>query len=131
MPPSNQVPHATAGDVMVAGVASESLAPFHSRSFTVMWAGALVSNIGTWMETVALSYYVAATTGKPSWSAIVVAAGFVPAAIVGPIGSAMADRLDRRRVLITTNAIAAVIAAVLAVWVGGGDAGLAGIAALS
>ena len=55
---------------MVAGVASASLAPFRSRSFTVMWAGALVSNIGTWMETVALAYYVADTTGKPSWSAI-------------------------------------------------------------
>ena len=108
-----------------------SLAPFHSRSFTVMWFGALVSNIGTWMETVALSYYVADTTGKPSWSAVVAAAGFIPAAIVGPIGSAMADRLDRRRVLITTNALAALIAAILAVWVGHGNAGPGGIAALS
>jgi MFS family permease len=96
-----------------------------------MWGGALVSNIGTWMETVALSYYVADTTGKPSWSAVVAAAGFIPAAIVGPVGSAMADRLDRRRVLITTNALAALIAAILAVWVGHGDAGPAGIAALS
>jgi MFS family permease len=112
-------------------VASASVAPFHYRSFTVMWMGALVSNIGTWMETVALSYYVADTTGKPSWSAIVAAAGFIPAAIVGPIGSAMADRLNRQRVLIVTNGLAAVIAAILAVWVGHGDAGPAGIAALS
>jgi MFS family permease len=112
-------------------VASASVAPFHYRSFTVMWMGALVSNIGTWMETVALSYYVADTTGKPSWSAIVAAAGFIPAAIVGPIGSAMADRLNRQRVLIVTNGLAAVIAAILAVWVGHGNAGPAGIAALS
>ncbi len=96
-----------------------------------MWMGALVSNIGTWMETVALAYYVADTTGKPSWSAVVAAAGFIPAAIVGPIGSAMADRLDRRRVLVTTNALAALIAAILAIWVGHGNAGPAGIAALS
>jgi MFS family permease len=96
-----------------------------------MWVGALVSNIGTWMETVALAYYVAETTGKPSWSAIVAAAGFIPAAIVGPIGSAMADRLDRKRVLITTNALAALIAATLAIWVGSGNATPAGIAALS
>jgi MFS family permease len=112
-------------------VASASVAPFHYRSFTVMWMGALVSNIGTWMETVALSYYVADTTGKPSWSAIVAAAGFIPAAIVGPIGSAMADRLNRQRVLIVTNGLAALIAAILAVWVGHGNAGPAGIAALS
>ncbi len=112
-------------------MASASLAPFHSRSFTVMWMGALVSNVGTWMETVALAYYVADTTGKPSWSAIVAAAGFIPAAVVGPVGSAMADLLDRRKVLITTNALSALIAATLAVWVGSGNATPAGIAVLS
>lgn len=96
-----------------------------------MWIGALVSNVGTWMETVALGYYVADTTGKASWSAVVAAAGFVPGAIVGPIGSAMADRLRRRRVLIVTNAVAGLIAAVLAVWVGTGDATPAGLALLA
>ena len=109
-------------------MASDSLAPFRSRDFSLMWFGALVSNIGTWMETVALGYYVAETTGKASWSAIVTAAGFIPAAIVGPVGSAMADRLRRRRVLIITNAIAGVIAACLAVWVGGGHATPLGLA---
>ena len=103
-------------------MASVSLAPFRSRDFTIMWIGALVSNIGTWMETVALGYYVADTTGKASWSAVVAAAGFLPGAVVGPIGSAMADRLHRRRVLITTNAIAGALAACLAVWVGSGRA---------
>ncbi|MFM2071271.1 MAG: hypothetical protein RLZZ623_1534 [Actinomycetota bacterium] len=109
-------------------MASPSLAPFKSRDFTLMWVGALVSNIGTWMETVALGYYVADTTGKASWSAIVTAAGFIPAAIVGPIGSAMADRLRRRRVLIVTNTINGIIAACLAVWVGGGNATPLGLA---
>jgi MFS family permease len=107
-----------------------SFAPFRSRDFSIMWFGALVSNIGTWMETVALGYYVADTTGKASWSAIVTAAGFVPGAIVGPVGSAMADRLRRRRVLMTTNAINGVLAALLAVWIGTGDATPAGIAVL-
>lgn len=112
-------------------MAADSLAPFRSRDFTIMWGGALFSNIGTWMETVALGYSVADTTGRASWSAVVAAAGFVPGAVVGPIGSAMADRLRRRRVLIVTNAIAAVIAAVLAWWVGTGDATPAGLALLA
>lgn len=107
-----------------------SLAPFRSRGFALMWAGALVSNIGTWMETVALGYYVADTTGKASWSAIVTAAGFVPGAIVGPIGSAMADRLRRRRVLIVTNALSAAIAVFLAIWVGSGHATPLGLAVI-
>ncbi len=96
-----------------------------------MWAGALLSNIGTWMESVGLSYHVAHTTGKASWSALVGAAGFLPNGVLGPIGSAMADRLSRRRVLVVGNALSAVVAAILAVWVGGGTATPLGIAALS
>lgn len=96
-----------------------------------MWAGALLSNIGTWMEAVGLSYHVAHTTGKASWSALVGAAGFLPNGVLGPIGSAMADRWSRRRVLVVGNALSAVVAAILAVWVGGGTATPLGIAALS
>ena len=84
---------------------SASFAPFRSRAYTIMWIGALVSNIGTWMETVALSYYVADTTGKASWAAVVGAAGFLPSAVLGPIGSAMSDRLHRGRMLVATNTL--------------------------
>jgi MFS family permease len=112
-------------------MASASLAPFRSRNFTLMWSGALLSNIGTWMESVGLAYYVARTTGKASLSALVAAAAFLPNGILGPIGSAMADRWSRRRMLVAGNALAAVVAAVLAVWVGGGTATPLGIAGLS
>lgn len=88
----------------------------------MLWTGALVSNIGTWMETVALGYYVAHTTGQASWSAVVAGATFIPNAILGPVGSAMADRLDRRRMLMTGSLASALIAAVLAVRVGSGAA---------
>ena len=111
-------------------MASASLAPFRSRDFSLMWVGALGSNIGTWMETVALGYHVADTTGKASWSAVVAAAGFLPSAVLGPVGSAMADRLRRQRVLLTTNAVSALIAAALAIWVGSGGATPLGIALL-
>jgi MFS family permease len=112
-------------------MASPSLAPFRSRNFTLMWSGALLSNIGTWMESVGLSYHVAHTTGKASWSAVVGAAGFLPNGVLGPIGSAMADRWSRRRLLVVGNALSAVVAAILAVWVGGGTATPLGIAGLS
>jgi MFS family permease len=103
-------------------VPSASFAPFRSRAYTIMWVGALVSNIGTWMETVALSYYVADTTGKASWAAIVGAAGFLPSAVLGPIGSAMSDRLHRGRMLVATNTLSMLIAAALAILVGTGRA---------
>lgn len=90
-----------------------------------------MSNIGTWMETVALGYYVADTTGKASWSAVVAAAGFLPGAIVGPVGSAMADRLRRRRIMFVGSVLSGLIAAALALWVGAGDATPLGIAVMA
>jgi MFS family permease len=106
-------------------------APFHYRGYTILWTGALISNIGTWMETVALSYYVADTTGKASWAAVVGAAGFLPQAVLGPIGSALSDRLHRGRVLIATNSVSVLIAATLAILVGTGRATPGIIAVLS
>jgi MFS family permease len=106
-------------------------APFRSRRYTILWTGALVSNIGTWMETVALSYYVADTTGRASWAAVVGAAGFLPSAVLGPIGSAMSDRLHRGRILVVTNSLSAVLAATLAIVVGTGRATPAMIAVLA
>ena len=107
------------------------VAPFRYRGFTILWTGALVSNIGTWMETVALSYYVAETTGKATWAAVVGAAGFVPSAVLGPIGSAMSDRLHRGRILVTTNALSALLTAALAIIVSTGRATPAIIAVLA
>lgn len=96
-----------------------------------MWTGALVSNTGTWMESVALGYYVAHTTGKASSAAVVTAAGFIPGAFVGPIGSAMADRLRRRKVLVVGNIASAVIASAIAIWVGTGNAHAGGLAVVA
>lgn len=110
---------------------SASLAPFRSRGYRLLWTGALVSNIGTWMESVALGYYVADTTGRASSAAVVAAAGFIPGALVGPIGSAMADRLRRRRVLVVGSGLSSVIAACIALWVGTGNARPGGLAAVA
>lgn len=111
-------------------MASDSLAPFRSRAFTLIWLGALVSNTGTWMEAVALGYYVADTTGQASSSALVASAAFIPNAILGPIGSALADRFDRRRMLMSGSLMSALMAAVLAVRVGTDAASTTEIAVL-
>jgi MFS family permease len=111
-------------------VPSTTFAPFRSRQFLLVWIGALVSNTGTWMETVALGYYVADTTGKNSASALVVAATFIPNGLLGPVGSALADRLNRRNVIIAGNVVVAAIACVVAWWVGTGGATATGLAAL-
>ncbi|MDQ1466657.1 MAG: hypothetical protein QOH10_1072 [Actinomycetota bacterium] len=84
---------------------SESFAPFRHRDFALFWSGAFVSNIGTWMETVAFGVYVTNRTGQVVWPGIVAAAAFVPVAFLGPLGGALADRLPRRALLLATTGV--------------------------
>lgn len=78
-----------------------------------MWFGAFISNIGIWMETVGVGILVTETTGKATWTGIVAAAAFVPAAVLGPIGGALADRLERKKLLLITTTIQTALAALL------------------
>lgn len=99
-------------------MALASLRPLRSRNFALIWSAALVSNLGSWMQTVALGVLVFQRTGAPGWAALVAAAGFVPIGLLAPVGGALADRLDRRRWLILTTLAEALFAVVLAVLAG-------------
>jgi MFS family permease len=90
-----------------------SLAPLRHRRYAALWTGAFCSNIGTWMETVAVGILVTERTGQAGWTGIVAAAGFLPNAFVGPFGGALADRLPRRTLLIATTAVQTLLAGVL------------------
>jgi MFS family permease len=88
--------------------------PLRHRNFALVWSAALISNVGTWMETVAVGDLVASRTGEAGWTALVAAAGFLPMGLLGPIGGAMADRVDRRRFMMLTTLLQTVCAATLA-----------------
>lgn len=90
-----------------------SLAPLRHRQFALFWSAAFVSNIGTWMESVAVGVYVTETTGKALWAGLVAAAAFVPTGLLGPVGGALADRFDRRRLLIASTTGSTVLAGTL------------------
>ncbi len=92
-----------------------SFRPLRHRNFALFFWANLVSNVGTWMQTVAVGALVTARTGKASWAALVAAAVFLPVGLLSPIGGALADRLDRRRWLAVGNLVEAVLAAVLVV----------------
>jgi MFS family permease len=88
--------------------------PFRHRAFAIIWSGAFVSNIGTWMETVAVGVYVTQTTGQAGWTGTIAALTYVPTVLLGPIAGAVADRFDRRRYLISIALFQTVLAAALA-----------------
>jgi MFS family permease len=101
-------------------VALASFRPLRSRNFALIWSAALVSNVGSWMQTVALGVLVFARTDQPGWTGLVAAAAFIPIGLLAPVGGALADRLDRRRWLIVTTFAEMGFATVLAVLAGTG-----------
>jgi MFS family permease len=91
--------------------------------FAILWTGAFVSNIGTWMETVGVGILVTEATKNALWTGLVAAAGFVPVAILAPVGGALADRVPRRQLLISTSVVQTVLATTLTVLAASGNPG--------
>jgi MFS family permease len=94
--------------------ATGPFAPFRHRVFLAFWTGAFLSNIGTWMETVGVGIYVTAQTDNSSWTGLVAAAGFLPGALLGPVGGALADRVPRKTLLLATTSVQTTLATLLA-----------------
>lgn len=103
-------------------LALASLRPLRRRDFALVWSAALVSNIGTWLQTIAVGVLVTELTGQARWTGLVAAAAFVPIGVLSPVGGAIADRVDRRRLLLWTTVGETVAAVLLAVVVGTGHA---------
>lgn len=76
--------------------------------------------MGTWLQTVASSWLVYKLTGSAFLLALTAGAQQLPILFFAPVAGVWADRLDRRRVLIITQALSAVQAALLAVLTFGG-----------
>jgi len=103
-------------------LARSSLRPLHHRDFALLWSAALVSNIGSWMQTVAVGVLVTAKTHQAGWTGLAAAAAFLPIGLLSPVGGAMADRVDRRRWLLATTVGETLFATVLALLAATGHA---------
>ena len=92
-----------------------SLRLLRNRNFALIWASGLVSNIGTWMQAVAVGALVTELTNSAGWGALVAAASFLASGLVTPLGGVLADRHDRRKLLLVVSLGSAVVASALAI----------------
>lgn len=90
------------------------LGPFAHRGFTAFWTGGFISNIGTWLQTVAASVYVFDITGSAFAVGILNFASFLPVFLFSLVGGVVGDRFDRRLVVIVTHSASVVFASILA-----------------
>ena len=79
------------------------LAALRYRNYRLYWFGQIVSLIGTWMQSVSQPWLVLLLGGSPIQLGIVVALQFTPAMFLAPLGGVIADRVDKRRMLMVTQ----------------------------
>jgi len=92
-----------------------TFASLGSRNFRVYSLGQVISLSGTWMQTIALSWLVYRLTGSATALGMVSFAGSLPILLFTYFGGMIADRYDRKRILVITQFLAMLEAATLTV----------------
>ncbi|MBV9581050.1 MAG: MFS transporter [Chloroflexi bacterium] len=87
--------------------------PLSNPTFRELWLANIVSNIGTWMQTVGGAWLMTTLTVDALPVALMQTATTLPAFLVGLPAGSLADRLDRRRLTLATQAWMLVCAAIL------------------
>lgn len=93
---------------------------FHYPNFRLLWFGAFTSSIGTWMQRVAQSWLVLDISGSPFWLGLDAFLGDIPIFLFSLVGGVIADRVDRRRILLASQIVQMGTAFLLAILIGFG-----------
>ncbi len=100
------------------GSERSTFAVLTSRPFGAYLAGNLTSNVGNWFQNVAAGIVVFRLTGSNTLVGLVSVLQFLATLALAPWSGAVADRVDRRRMLMLAQGISASGAVGLAIWVG-------------
>jgi MFS family permease len=87
---------------------------FRHRNYRLFFAGQSISLIGTWMQRVAMNWLVYRLTGSAFLLGVVNFTGQVPTLLFAPFAGVIADNYERHRLLVATQVLAMVQAAVIA-----------------
>ncbi len=90
---------------MLQSVLRRALAAFHYRDFRVLWFGAFTSTVGNWMQQVAQSWLVFELTHSSFYLGLDYFCGQLPILLLTLIGGVVADRHDRRHVLLGSQLV--------------------------
>jgi MFS family permease len=99
------------------------LGPFRHASYRAYWVGVAFNNMGTWIQAVAGSVFVYQLTGSSLSVGIFNFIGFIPILVFSIPGGRASDRYDRRRIVVVTNLVSALIIFALTglTWAGQAD----------
>jgi MFS family permease len=102
------------------GAPSGVFAAFRYRDYAVFWTAAVISNSGTWMQTITVPYVIFQLTHSTTWVGFSAFMQFGPAVAVGPLAGSLADRFPRKTVIFVTQSVMMLVAFSLwATWASG------------
>jgi MFS family permease len=97
------------------GAAGGAWAPLSHPVFRALWIASLISNVGTWMQNVGAAWAMTSLSPSPLMVALVQSATSLPVFVVGLPAGAVADIVDRRRLLLVTQTWMLAVTGLLAV----------------
>lgn len=101
------------------------------REYRLLWFGLVISNTGAWMQMVALGWLVYSLTDSPFWLGMIGFARAVPVFLFILLGGVLADRADRRRVMLAADLSIAACALAIGILVATGLANVSVILAMA
>ncbi len=113
--PAGTIRGAAVGAAVVSPARQSTFASLRIRDYRLLWWGMIVSNIGTWMQMVAQGYLVYQMTHSPFALGLVGFVRAVPVFTFSLFAGVVADRVDRRKLLIVTQSLAGVFALILGI----------------
>jgi MFS family permease len=94
-----------------------NLAPLGYRNYALYWIGLASSNAGRWVEQTGAVWLVYLLTDSPVLLGLLGVAKAVPTLLIAPFAGVIADRMDQRRLLFTTQTLALIASATLGILV--------------
>jgi MFS family permease len=99
------------------GVVGRILKAFEYRDFRILWFGSFTSSIGTWMQSVAENWLVFSLTGSAFYLGLDAFLQQIPILLFSLFGGVIADRVDRRKMLLASQYVQMICAFTLALLV--------------
>ena len=103
----------------------------HVRNFRLFFLGQVLNVTGSWIHNTAIAWIIVRQKDAATGVGLIVAMQFLPLLLLGAWAGAIADRADKRRLLVIANGAAAVIALATAVLVSTGHRSVAVLAAMA
>jgi len=92
----------------------DAVAPLRIRRFRALWISSLISNLGSFLQSVAAAWLMLQLTGSAAWVGWMAAAGMLPVLFLALAAGALADLTDRTRIVLISQIVMCLTSAAMA-----------------